>query len=109
LLLSCLDALPFQVTYRINRSISFIAQLLKHQANIKSNQKHPSQQIKNDTLVSLLPSHYESSVGGIFHSPKPLWMQFFLKECHKTPISKHPSPLGILSKKTAKIPAHPFD
>jgi len=64
---------------------------MKHQANFKSNQKNPSQQIKNDTLVSLLPTHYESSVGGIFHSPKPPWMQFFLKECQSIPFqNNHP-------------------
>ncbi|AEW85374.1 hypothetical protein FCOL_02645 [Flavobacterium columnare ATCC 49512] len=46
----------------------------------KSNKtQKSSKQIKSYTLASLLPTHYESTVGEISHFPKPLWVQFFLK------------------------------
>jgi len=65
--------------------------------------QHPNKQIKNYTLVSLLPAHYVRAVGEIFHFPKPHRMQFFSNECPQHPISKGRIRKGIRLKKTAQI------
>ena len=63
--------------------------------------EQPNKQIKNYTLVSLLPAHSVSSVGEIFHFPKPLWMQFFSERMPQNLNSDWRYSVSILSKKNS--------